>query len=443
MAITEIQTRIQLKYDSYVAWTTAPGKDLVLLKGEIGICEIPSGNSEATTAPTVLFKVGDGTSKFSELQWASAKAADVYSWAKAETVELYEEVITDTDGKETGRKQYLRFRTGTGENSVKHTVDLSSFATDAEVQAITTELAARISAIEGKFSGDSSVEGQISAINDKIGTGFDSTNTVAKAITDTNAKFGYEYSESNTVAAAIADAKQAGIDAQGAVAALTKDGGAVAQNTAAISGITNTTIPGLEDRLDNIEAFFEAADHDGEDGGLTDALDTLKEIQEYLNGEGSATDGLLGRVSANEDNIKGLQDIVKDGGTLEIRVDKNEGSISNIEAIVINGENSNVKLRENITALQTLTVTGNDANTKLRSDINDLQTLTGDASKGNEKLRADLNTLNEIVTKDKTGLVDKVAEHDGKISAIEGDYLKATDAYIFNCGTATTVTHTN
>lgn len=363
MATTEIQTRIQLKYDSYAAWTTAPGKDLVLLKGEIGICEIPSGNSEATTAPTVLFKVGNGTSKFSELQWVSAKAADVYSWAKAETVELHEEVITDTDGKETGRKQYLRFRTGTGENSVKHAIDLSSFATDAEVQAITGALEARISAVEGKFSGDSSVEGQISDINDKIGTGFDSTNTVAKAVADINDKFGHPYSKTDTVAAAIADAKKAGTDAHTAVTNLTKDGGAVAKNTADISSLT--------DRLEDIEAFFNAADHDGEDGGLTDALDTLKEIQEYLNGEGSAADGLL-------------------------------GSIDELEKIVYNSE-----------------------------------------STGNEKLREDLNTLNEIVTNDTTGLVDKVAEHAEKISAIEADYLKAADTYIFNCGTATTVTHTN
>ena len=72
----ELQTRIALKYDSYDKWTTAPGKNLVLLKGEVGICEIPAVNAASEVAPTVLFKVGDGTKTFEQLPWASAKAAD-------------------------------------------------------------------------------------------------------------------------------------------------------------------------------------------------------------------------------------------------------------------------------------------------------------------------------------------------------------------------------
>lgn len=78
----QINTRIQLKYDSYENWTKAPGMNLVLGAGEIGLCAIPSGSAEATTAPTVLFKVGDGTNAFSALKWGSALAADVHEWAK-------------------------------------------------------------------------------------------------------------------------------------------------------------------------------------------------------------------------------------------------------------------------------------------------------------------------------------------------------------------------
>lgn len=85
MANKELFSRIQLKYDSYSAWTTAPGKDLVLKAGEMGICAIPSGSTAVNgdnTRPQILFKVGDGTSTFEALPWASAKAADVYDWAK-------------------------------------------------------------------------------------------------------------------------------------------------------------------------------------------------------------------------------------------------------------------------------------------------------------------------------------------------------------------------
>ena len=70
--IKTLQTRIALKYDTYANWTNedveGQGANLVLLRGEIGLCEIPSGNANAQTAPTVLFKVGDGTTPFKSLK---------------------------------------------------------------------------------------------------------------------------------------------------------------------------------------------------------------------------------------------------------------------------------------------------------------------------------------------------------------------------------------
>jgi hypothetical protein len=68
-----ISTRIALKIDTYANWTSenlgdGKGAKFVLKHGEIGLCEIPSNNPEAQTAPTILFKVGDGKSKFSELK---------------------------------------------------------------------------------------------------------------------------------------------------------------------------------------------------------------------------------------------------------------------------------------------------------------------------------------------------------------------------------------
>ena len=93
MAEKTIKTRIQLKYDSWNNWqkTTEAGKggNLVLKRGEIAVTAISSGESNFTTPPTIMFKVGDGTHKFSELPWASGLAADVYSWAKAATKPTY------------------------------------------------------------------------------------------------------------------------------------------------------------------------------------------------------------------------------------------------------------------------------------------------------------------------------------------------------------------
>ena len=77
-----LKTRMQLKDDTLANWN-AVASTCVPNKGEVCFVEIPTGDATATTAPTVLFKVGDGTTTWGALKWGSALAADVYAWAKA------------------------------------------------------------------------------------------------------------------------------------------------------------------------------------------------------------------------------------------------------------------------------------------------------------------------------------------------------------------------
>ena len=93
----EIKTKVALKILKYSEWELI--KDTYKpLRGEVCLCEIGStsteGSSSATNPPTVLFKVGNGTSFFSGLNWVSALAADVYSWAKKTEAEFSEWVKT-------------------------------------------------------------------------------------------------------------------------------------------------------------------------------------------------------------------------------------------------------------------------------------------------------------------------------------------------------------
>ena len=89
MANKTLNTRIKLKYDTLANWQ-GDGASVVLLKGEVAICEVPTGGSlEQVTPPAILFKVGDGVKTFAQLPWASALAADVYAWAKAATKPTY------------------------------------------------------------------------------------------------------------------------------------------------------------------------------------------------------------------------------------------------------------------------------------------------------------------------------------------------------------------
>lgn len=95
MATTKtINTRIQLRYDTLTNWqseaTAGKGALLVLNKGEMALCYVPAITTDTTqTAPTVLFKVGDGTKTFRDLPWGGAVAADVYAWAKTPEKPVY------------------------------------------------------------------------------------------------------------------------------------------------------------------------------------------------------------------------------------------------------------------------------------------------------------------------------------------------------------------
>lgn len=79
-------TRIQLKYDTYAAWSSA---NPTLLKGELALVEVPAESGTGLQEPAYLLKIGNGTKAFNELDWVGAKAADVYSWAKTATKPTY------------------------------------------------------------------------------------------------------------------------------------------------------------------------------------------------------------------------------------------------------------------------------------------------------------------------------------------------------------------
>jgi hypothetical protein len=82
MADKIITTRIRLKYDTLENWQASK---LILGTGEIAITTVPTGteNSPSTSLPAVLFKCGDGTHTWSELEYTYARSSDVYAWAKA------------------------------------------------------------------------------------------------------------------------------------------------------------------------------------------------------------------------------------------------------------------------------------------------------------------------------------------------------------------------
>ena len=86
MANITLNTRTQLKYDTYNNWHTI---NPTPLKGEVCVVVVPASTGAVAQEPAILFKVGDGTSNFQALPFAAAKAADVYDWAKAASKPAY------------------------------------------------------------------------------------------------------------------------------------------------------------------------------------------------------------------------------------------------------------------------------------------------------------------------------------------------------------------
>ncbi len=92
MANVTFKSRFKQKTDTWANWNSTAGKAVVLLRGEIAVAEVPADSTAVTgdsSRPQYLIKVGDGITTFGSLPWLSAKAADVYAWAKASTKPTY------------------------------------------------------------------------------------------------------------------------------------------------------------------------------------------------------------------------------------------------------------------------------------------------------------------------------------------------------------------
>ena len=97
MVDKNLNASIQLRYDTLNNWIANSSQ--ILRKGEVACVEIPAldTTSGVTNPPTVIFKVGDGTTPFAKLAWSSALAADVHTWAKKTEQEFISWINTLTN----------------------------------------------------------------------------------------------------------------------------------------------------------------------------------------------------------------------------------------------------------------------------------------------------------------------------------------------------------
>lgn len=364
MADKTLNTRISLKYGAIGEWTSG----FQPLKGEVCFAEVTTKQKDAAgniiDVPAVVFKVGDGTKTFGELPWASALAADVYEWAKAEHLALN---VTEADGvndskyvnglvwdstTHTFKPQMVSFDTviddSTKDSTNAPTTQAVKTYVDAEVQKAVSggvEGLATEKYVNDAIDALSAEGGAIKAVADDLADHeqafeeFQTANTQAIA----NAKTGAETTAANALATARTEISNE-IDADVKVAkdradeAYTLANGKTtmaeveakdyATNTA-LNGVKATAEQGVADAAAakgvadaakaRIDAFIDGT------AEADSAIDTLVEIQQYMTTDTEAFTALSGRVTTLEskpglDKVGTVTSIIAgdglDGGTI-------------------------------------------------------------------------------------------------------------------------------
>lgn len=292
MAEQILKTKIALKIKTLQDWTDNYS-NYKPLRGEVCLCEIPANNSNATTAPTVLFKVGDGESTFAQLKWASALAADVYAWAKKTEAEFTtwvkglidigdidlsnyynkEQVDKLVSDNSTADKAYADGKANTAKNDA-----IAAAAEDATEKANTAESNAKTYA-----------DGKVAASEATVKTYADGKASTAETNAKNYADGKIATAETNIKAYADGKASTAETNAKnyadGLIAA-EKERAEAAEAKALNDAKTYT---------DQVKAGIL-----GE--GISETFDTLKEIQTWIEGDGVDATELTSAIAVETKN---------------------------------------------------------------------------------------------------------------------------------------------
>lgn len=410
MAEKTLQTRIINKHADLASWESS---SLVLKAGEIALASIattkPDGHGGSYTVPTYLMKVGDGAKTFKDLNWLAAPASDVYAWAKKANLELADIptmdaahiptlAISKIDGLQT-KLTALENAVGTG-GSVDAQIQAAINALDVTASADTDGVViASISQTDGKIS----VTRRALKAEDIPALAIAKITGLQKALDDLATA---DTTNASAISTEVSDRKTAVKEVSDAVAQLKKD----------IGSLTN-----IMNFRGAVASKAEITDPvEGDVIAVTDGADKGKEFV-YSDGEWIE----FGSVTAEDAAIKDLQDRT---GALETWKTTADGKLTTITGT---GEGSIAKALADAKAYADQAEA--DAVSTVRggtSDTADSATVAGAKKYADAAVTALSNGAVKTNTTDISTLKTKVA-------AIEGDYLKAADTYIFDCGGAT------
>ena len=436
MATTKtLNTRIQLRYDELANWNSTAGKAFVLNKGEAAICHVQAEIDNTTglqiTPPAILVKVGDGTTTFENLPWVSARAADVYGWAKkpnkppykASEIEGLADYISgeiqDTD------TQYQIIK---GADDYTYTLQSKPLGGSSWTDVSTINIP-KDTLVEGTTDGTVKFNGTDVAVHGLKGaayaetTAFDAAGT-ANAVktkltgttTDTwaaNKTLNAVHNEATAAAAAASAAQTAAEGAQStadsalakANAAMPKVGGDFT-NAPTVSGVAVATINTVENaKSDAIAAAKTYADKkDGE---------TLQAAKDYAD---TKTAGLTGAM-----HFKG----VVTGETLPAASDYAEGDVVlfSSKEYVAYKDGTTMKWAElgdeGSHVLKTQTINGHALSGNINLTAGDVGAYT--KTETNSAITTEIGKLDVAIVGGNGKYIKSIKEDNGKITAVEAD----------------------
>ena len=476
MAEKILQTRIQLKYDSYANWTA---HNPVLKAGEVAVATIATGNTQevnSVTVPQVLLKVGDGTSTYNALPFTSAKAADVYSWAKkseAEFTTWVKELIRtegayDTKGAAAQALADAKAYTDTLANSavaantsaiaaIKDGTTIDSFNdVETALEGKETAGAAATALTNAKNYADdlnTAMNTRMSSAESKLTTltGADTVEgSVAKALKDAKA-----YADGKDTA--IAAAKKAGDDAQADVDALEAKVGTVTDGKTVVQMIADAQTAATYDDTNikaNIKANTDAITilngDKTQDGSVKkqvadavaqivsdapEAYNTLKEVSDWISSHTNSAATMNSQINTNKNDIADLKTSVESAETNIATLQTDVATLKGADTVT----GSVAKALKDAKAY-----TDTLANGAVKNNTDAIATLNGDGEGSVAKAVSDgIATLNVDDAAVAHQVVTAVSETNGKIAVTRAqlttdDIAVGTEVWVFDCGTSAT-----
>ena len=437
MADKILNTRLRLKYDTLANWSAA---NPVLLKGEVGIVSVPLA-SETTVGqvvkPAILFKVGDGTTDFNTLPFASGMAADVHAWAKeatgrAEDIQVFDESNAFIGKTVTEALAQLNAEigalTGGGEsgsisqmiNEAINALDVTDSAEEGKYVSAITQENGKIKVVRASLPDYSnvyaskSIENEVTTIkNDYLKTA-DKTE-LATALEDKVDKIDGYSLVSDTEIARLASVNNYND---------TEVRGLISDNAAAIAaikeGATASTLKELEDSIAGVKATADAA---ATKTALDEEIARAKKAEEDL----AAEDVLIKAditTLVGSDNNKSVRTIANEELAAQLIAEGAAESLDTLQEIAAwiqsHPENASA-MNSAIQALQTKTVLGTNAEgTEYATVKAYVEAAIAALNIGDYAKAAALTALADRVTVNETAITN-ITKEDGLIATAKAE----------------------